>query len=313
MRTYLIRTVPLVLVAALAAAARGDEKAVREFVAAYVEAFNQQDLKAVTAMWAESAAHTDRETGQRTEGRDAIAADIAEAFKTQPKAKLAGHVDRVRMIKADVASVEGQVGYSSPDEEPSLTQFSAIVINEGGKWLLASIEEATAPRPMTAYDALQELEFLVGHWVDDAEGVRVDTTFRWSANRAFLLRSFVVQVEEGVAQEGTQVIGWDPRSQEIRSWSFNSDGSFGDGVWSKSGNEWLIKSSQTLADGDAASGTYVLTRIDGNTVTLKLIGHEIEGEPQPASEVVKIVRASEDKPAANEPVKPSAPAPANKR
>ena len=135
----------------------------------------------------------------------------------------------------------------------------------------------------------------MGRWVDQSDTVRVDTTIRWTADQAFLLRSHAVHDENGLARQGTQVIGWDPRSKEIRSWSFNSDGSFGDGTWSKNDDQWLIKSSQTLPDGQAASGTFVLTRIDDNTVSLQLIGHQIEGEPQPASEVVTMVRAANEK------------------
>ncbi len=51
----------------------------------------------------------------------------------------------------------------------------------------------------------------------------------------------------------------------------------------------MIRSSQTLADGQAASGTYVLER-EGDTAVLRLIGHEIEGEPQPTKDAVVMVR-----------------------
>ena len=53
-----------------------------------------------------------------------------------------------------------------------------------------------------------------------------------------------------------------------------------------------IIGSQTLADGRAASGTYALTREDDNTISVQLIGHEIEGEPQPASDAVRVTRVT---------------------
>ncbi|MEQ8786095.1 MAG: nuclear transport factor 2 family protein [Pirellulaceae bacterium] len=284
----------VVLLGALAPAVHAEESAIREFVAAYVKAFNEHDLEVVTGMWTEDAAHTDRDTGERTEGRGEILADVAETFKTQPDARLAGSVDRVRMIQENVASVAGRTTFLSPETGASVADFTAILVHEGGRWMIDSIEESTVAQPTTARDALAELEWLVGRWVDEGEGLRVVTTVRWTPGGAFLLRSFVAQTEEGVAQQGTQIIGWDPRSREIRSWSFNADGSFGDGVWSKSGEQWLIKSTQTLAGGDAASGTYVLSRVDDDTITLKLIGHEVEGQPQPAREAVTVVRAAEE-------------------
>jgi uncharacterized protein (TIGR02246 family) len=300
---------PVVVVTFVSTAVRADEPAVRQAVASYIEAFNKQDLKTLTGMWAAEGTHTDRETGERTEGRDAIVADIATAFKEHPNARLAGRIDRVRLIKPDVASIEGQTSIGAPDEDPTVSTFSAILINEDGKWLIDSVEELPTPQPATAESALKDLQWLVGHWVDESRDVRVDTTIRWTASRAFLLRSFRVETADGDTQQGTQVIGWDPRSQEIRSWTFNSDGSFGDGTWSRSGDDWLIKSSQTNADGQAASGTYVLTQVDNDTINLRLIGHELEGEPQPTSPDVKMVRvAAPEAPAAE--AASAAPAPA---
>jgi hypothetical protein len=54
-----------------------------------------------------------------------------------------------------------------------------------------------------------------------------------------------------------------------------------------------VKSTQTLADGSAASGTYVMTPGD-DSMTVQLIGHEIDGALQPASETVTIVRAEDE-------------------
>jgi len=164
------------------------------------------------------------------------------------------------------------------------------------KWLIDSIEESPITQPQAPGNALQQLNWLIGRWVDKDGAVQVETNFKWSSSGAFLLRSYIVHSKGELVREGTQVIGWDPRASEIRSWSFNSDGSFGDGVWSKSGADLLIKSTQTLADGRSASGTYVLTPVDENTMTMQLIGHSIEGTPQPARAAVKVVR--EEKPAA---------------
>ncbi len=297
-RLTLAASVSIALV--LAAEARANEAEVRKALGAYIEAFNKQDLAAVAATWAENATHIDRETGQLTEGRAAIQADIAVAFKDQPTARLAGRVDRVRMVKPDVASVDGETSFGAGEDEPTVTNFSAVLVNKDGKWQIDSIEEIPLATPPTPRDALADLEWLVGTWVDEGEGTRVETTIRWTANNAFLLRSYLAELADGGTQQGTQVIAWDPRGQQVRSWSFNSDGSFGDGIWSRSGDDWLIKSSQTLADGSAASGTYVLKRVDDETMTMELIGHEIEGEPQPAKPAVTVKRAAPAAPAATD-------------
>ena len=294
MRLFLSFGLALTISTWIGHAVYADEAAVKEMINEYARAFNAKQIDQVMSFWTESGIHIDRDTGERTEGREAIRQDITAAFEQRPETRIFGRIDRLRLIKPDVASVEGQVTVSRPDEAASVSVFSAILVNQDNKWMIEEIEEVALPQPASSYDALQELEWLVGTWVDDAEDGRVDTVFRWTANQAFLLRSFAVQADDGVAQQGTQIIGWDPRSGEIRSWSFNSDGSFGDGTWTKSGDDWLIKSSQTLPDGQAASGTFVLSRVNDDEMTLKLIGHEIEGQPQPASATVRVVRADED-------------------
>ncbi len=272
------------------------DEAVKSFVKSYAEAFNKKDLDGVAQAWGEDCTYFDRNTGERIEGRKALRSDLETVFKKQPNQKLAGTVERIKYITESVAQVEGQTVMSSPNEEPLVASFSAILVENGGRWQIASLEETAVPEPQTAHDALKELEWLVGRWVDQGETARVETAVRWSASKNFLLRSFTLHTDVGSALEGTQIIGWDPRARHIRSWVFNADGSFGEGIWSKNGGDWLIKSSQTLADGRAASGTYLLTKIDENALRMQLIGHSIDGTPQPATEPVLMSRAVEETP-----------------
>lgn len=284
---------PVLLATALGAPAQAEEDSIREFFTSYIEVFNKHDADSVAALWRSQATHVDLETGERREGREAVTSDLANLFEEKPDVRLAGSIDRIRVITNDVARVEGQTTVSTADAEPAVSAFTAILVKQEGNWLIDSVEEMTTPQPPTSYDALRDLEWLVGRWVDESDEARVDTTVRWSSNRAFLIRSFRVSLDGEAVQEGTQVIGWDPRAGQIRSWKFDSDGSFGDGIWSQSGEDWMIKSTQTLADGQAASGTFVLARIDDDALTLRLIGHEVEGEPVPKSEAVRMVRVIE--------------------
>lgn len=268
-----------------------DEASVRKVLAGYVEVFNQKAADKVAGFWTEKGTHTDRETGERTEGRQAIQADMAKVFESSGDMKLSAKVDRFKMVTSNVASIEGQTTVVLAEGDPIVSSFIAILVHEGDKWLIDSIEEMPLPQPTSAAGALKELEWLLGEWVDDSGDVKVSTTFRWTASEAFMLRSFHVETKEGVTFTGTQVIGWDPIIQQIRSWSFSSDGSFGEAIWSRSGNSWLSKATQTLANGDSASGTYVMERLDENSFTMQLVGHELNGEPQPTGASVKIVRA----------------------
>jgi len=63
----------------------------------------------------------------------------------------------------------------------------------------------------------------------------------------------------------TQRIGWDPLSKQIKSWFFDSEGGYGDDLWTRNGNQWMIKSTGVLPDGRIATATNILTRLGPNT------------------------------------------------
>jgi uncharacterized protein (TIGR02246 family) len=282
------------------AAANAEVDAISATLRAYRTAFNKHDAQAMAELWSAAGVYTDRETGARFTGRESIAADLEAAFKARPNVRLTASVSGIRFIRPDVASVEGQASSSVPDEEPGVMSFTAILVKQDGKWLLDSVEESEPAVPETPYDALKDLEWMVGHWVDDTDELTVDTTVRWSRNQSFLIRSYTIERDDEETRDGTQVIGWDPIERRIRSWMFNSDGSFGEGSWFKNGDEWMSRMSITLADGRVASGTQMFTRMDDDTYLVEAIGREIDGEPVPSAGPVTVVRIVVEQAAANE-------------
>lgn len=266
------------------------QKELEQALTEYSEIFNKHDAKALAECWSSQCVYIDSENGDQVEGRAAIEADFAGFFKEQPHARLINKAERVRFIRPDVVSVEGIATVFTDDDDPTETKYSAVIVKQDGRWLLDTVHESDVPTPATPYDALKDLEWMVGHWVDDSEGVQVDTVVRWSSHRAFLIRAFKVQRDDEDALEGTQIIGWDPSSKRVRSWSFYSDGSFGLGSWLKDGEEWAEKVNQTLADGRQATATYLIKQIDDITGSVQRVGYEIDGEPQPTAEPVQIRR-----------------------
>ena len=74
---------------------------------------------------------------------------------------------------------------------------------------------------------------------------------------------------------------------------FDSDGGFGGGTWTKTGNHWVIKFKQVLPDGRKASATNIYTIVDPNTVTWQSIGREVDGKYMDNVGPIKIVRKTE--------------------
>jgi uncharacterized protein (TIGR02246 family) len=270
---------------------------IRQAFQSYVDAFNKHDAKALAALWMPKGIYVDRSTGERIEGREALEKDFATTFKEKPSARLSGTLQSVRFIRPDVAATEGEaVETPTEEQKPNSTAFSAIFVRQDGRWLIDSIQENDVPPSQPVPASLADLDWMVGHWVDKSDQARVDTICRWSPRHAFLVRSFTIKTgQDGDADQGTEIIGLDPKTKQIRSWTFLSDGSFGEATWTKDGNNWTRKGSQTLSDGRSASGTQVISRIDDNTTTVELIAKEIDGEPQPATDPLTVVRVSDEK------------------
>lgn len=256
----------------------------------YLDVFNKNDAEAVAQFWSQSAVSVDNETGERAVGRDAILGDFKSFFEEHPGTKLTGHVDQVRILGGDVAIVEGETTLFATGDEPVSSFFSAILVQESGKWMIESSKESEIPSPSTAKSALKKLSWLIGNWRDQTAGVAVNTTVRWSANQSFLVRSYRAVYDTGELFEGSQIIGWDPRGKNYRTWVFNSDGSFGEGSVSHSDGGCRIKMSYVLTDGQTSSTTQIITRVDADTIRVEKIGQSIDGTPSPAGSSITVVR-----------------------
>jgi uncharacterized protein (TIGR02246 family) len=270
-----------------------DTVAVQQAMAAYVEAFNRHDAEGLVSLWTPNGTYVNKETGERSSGRDALAKDFAEVFAATPEILLSGGADEVRVIGGDTAIVDGVTTVVSPNAEPAVSAYTAIFVKQDGKWLLDTVHESDLPTPETPRQALKPLEWMVGAWQDESETATVSSVMRWSPSQAFLIRSYDVIREDEEPFQGTQIIGWDPAVKQIRSWAFNSDGSFSEGSWSQNGAEWIVRKSETMADGRLASGTQVITQIDPDTITVQTIAKEIDGAPEPTADPVTMKRVAE--------------------
>ncbi|MHC4178854.1 MAG: hypothetical protein ACYSWU_15185 [Planctomycetota bacterium] len=169
-----------------------------------------------------------------------------------------------------------------------VAQDPAAVKRTAAEQPKVSENAATDDAPQTV--PLDELEWMVGQWVDEGEASKVITSCSWTKNRKFLTRSFSVTIDGKVSLEGTQFVGWDPIAKRIRSWTFDSEGGFGEGRWIKDGNRWLVKMSFVLASGERASALNVITYVDQDTLRWQSIDREIAGELQPNIPEVTVVR-----------------------
>jgi uncharacterized protein (TIGR02246 family) len=272
-----------------------EETAIRNKINSYTAAFQRRDAKALAAHWAKEAVYLNPETGEQVQGRDKIEAYFAAQFADEGpgEAKLAVSVKSLRFITNDVAIEDGTAKVTRPGEAPETSSYTAVHVKQGNDWLLDSVRETTLPPEPTGADRLAELDWLTGHWVDEDDNARVSLHCYWTAGQAFLTRSFDVEAEGILQMKGTQIIGWDPVAQSIRSWTFDSDGGVTEGTWRRDGSSWVISNKCILADGRVGSQTNVLRQIDMDRFTWKTVARQIGGELLPNVDEVVVVRQTE--------------------
>jgi uncharacterized protein (TIGR02246 family) len=272
-----------------------DRAAIRAAADSYTAAYNRGDAKAVARLWSEKGQWIEPD-GKPVEGRAAIEKELQKMFAEGKGLHLELLDFSVRFVTPDVAVEEGKVRVTRPGETPSDSTYIAVDSKQHGHWLLDTVRETDLPaaEEESGPDSpLQELGWLVGQWGDASRDAAISTTVNWTKNKTFLNYSFKVSVPGVDDLEGTQVIGWDPAAQTIRSWMFDSDGGFGEGTWTKKDNHWVIKFKQVLPDGRKASATNIYTIVDANTVTWQSIGREIDGKFMDNVGPIKVIRKTE--------------------
>ncbi|HEX6962319.1 MAG TPA: SgcJ/EcaC family oxidoreductase [Lacipirellula sp.] len=270
--------------------------AIRDRVEAYVAAYNKHDAAALADLWADDAVYLNHSTGESVQGRAGIAAMFEEMFKAGEADQLSVTVDSIRLITPDVAIEDGKAELAPADGEPVPSTYTAVHVKKDGKWYLTSVRETEVPSATEASaeqepsNPLDELAWMVGEWVDQDDQATVRTRCDWAKSGRFLTSNFEVNVDGAVALEGTQVIAWDPVAQSIRSWMFDSEGGFGEGLWSRSGDQWTVETRSTQADGSQATASNVYTVLDDKTFTWRSANRQVDGEPQPEIEEVPVYR-----------------------
>jgi uncharacterized protein (TIGR02246 family) len=239
-----------------------DEAAIRASAKEFAAAFARGDAKAIAAMWTENGTLSD-ERGQIFKGRKAIEDEYAALFKAEPNATIEIAIQSIEFPAPNMAVEDGVARIvSKQGAHPVASRYTAVHAREDDKWRMATVRESAIELPSN-YAALKPLEWLVGKWELKSGGTTIENKIHWVANRSFLEREYTVR-EEGVAtSSGMQIIGWDPQAGQIHSWSFDSAGGHGQGLWTAAADGWRIESRGTLPDGTPTVSQDRLIRVPG--------------------------------------------------
>jgi hypothetical protein len=87
------------------------------------------------------------------------------------------------------------------------------------------------------------------------------------------------------------VFGYDPASEQIKSWTFDSAGGNGEAVWTRDGNQWTGRAMGVLPDGGTGSTTYIVKYVDEQTFILQMHDRQVAGQPLADSETKYVRKA----------------------
>jgi len=266
---------------------------IEKTVASYVAAFNAGDAKTLAAHWSPEGVYTNPLTNESVTGKENILKEFNAVLAKEKKTQLKVSITSIEFISPNVALERGVAKVLRKDAEPEESVYSAVHVKREGRWLLDRISEEEVPVMHSNYEQLKGLEWMIGTWVDADDTGQVKTTCQWTRNKNFITRSFTVSVEDRIDMAGMQIIGWDPAKKQIRSWIFDSEGGFAEGVWKKNGKSWIVKNIATLPDGKAGSSTSIARPLDKDRFGWQKINRVVDGEILPNIDEIVVVRESE--------------------
>jgi uncharacterized protein (TIGR02246 family) len=265
--------------------------AIRAVANSFLEAYRAKDATALGALFTENAEIEDDE-GEVTQGRPAIVERFAGLFAANEAGTLAVESESIRLLTPELAIEEGTATVSGGEgEQPETSRYSVIYVKQNGRWLQARIHDQTPPE-LTAHDHLKDLEWMIGEWLNESDDELVSTTCSWADNGSFLIRQFDVKIEGQVALSGTQRIGWDPLRKQVRTWVFDDEGGFAEGLVARDGDDdrWIVKSTGVRADGQPVSATNVFTSLDRDRIAWQTVERTVGGVALPGFDEYILVR-----------------------
>jgi uncharacterized protein (TIGR02246 family) len=270
--------------------------AIQKNAEAFVAAFEKGDAKTLAAFWAPDGDYTDQ-TGRRLVGREAIEKAFEELFAEVKGLKVGIQSLSLRFVTPDVAIEDGITEVYPPGgQPPSRARYTNVHVKREGQWLLSSVRDAMFTPPSN-YEHLRGLEGTIGDWAGENGNGEVERlSLVWAENQNFITGTFATTLKHFSLGNLKVWIGWDPVAKNVRSWSFDAAGSFGEGTWTQDGKKWAVKSSMTLPDAKKVTGTQVITLVDPDTITLQRKDISVDGKAVPDTKEIKLRRLKNGQP-----------------
>ena len=265
-----------------------DRAAIRDAMRKFAAAFQKGDAAAAAAFLT-SGAELVPDDGPPVRGREAIRKAFAEHFAKKRKAKITLEPESLRFLSRDTALEEGHMKVTPEKGAPESNRYSVLYAREDGKWLLAAVREWESEQAQ-----LRDLGWLIGKWSAKRKNAEVETVYEWFGNKAFIRGQITIRGKDRTFR-GMQMIGIDPQTGDLRTWTFENDGGFGEGTCVREGKKWVFESATALSDGGVLTARNILVQVDADTFTWQPVNLAIDGEQVKDLAPVKVRRVKDRK------------------
>src|SRR5262245_59118693 len=264
-------------------------EAVLANVRKFTEAFNSRNVPAILKLFTEDCELTEAD-GTTVNGLKELEEELKENFEDDPDAKISVSVDSLRQVTPDVIIEEGKTEFF-PDGKTltAETDYQATHVKKGDRWLMTRVRSFDRT-VLSPYDQLRELEWLVGDWIDESDDSLVESSYRWDANKSFLLQDFTVRIKGQKALTGTQRIGRDPLTKQIKGWAFDSGGGYAESLWANVDDTWVIKGKGVRSDGTVVTVTNQITQIGKDRMRFESVDRIAGDDRMPNLSVIVVRR-----------------------
>lgn len=250
-----------------------DRAAIRAMMQSFVKEFQAGNAKGLAAHWTTEGEYHN-EAGQTVRGRESLEKSFAAAFAKSPERKAEVRPKALRFLSSTSAVDEGSVTISKGHAEPAKrSHYVALFCRDEGQWRLAMLTETPDHEP-----SMDDLAWLIGSWKTVGDGAAdIRTTYAWDANKKFIHVEFKI-TEKDKTLSGKQVIGVDPATGGIRSWTFESSGGVGEANWHADGDHWELHAQGSLPNGRHLSETNILRRVNDDAFTWQSIHRMLDDQ-----------------------------------
>jgi uncharacterized protein (TIGR02246 family) len=256
------------------------DNALRQTVTAYGRAVAEGDLQAMAKFWTADGDYVDP-SGRSVKARQSL----EKGAPVEDHPPLALDTQSLRMVTPDVALEDGVCELTPEGAKPIFRgRYTALWVKQQGTWLLSSLRESVAPPP-SGIDRLTALEWMIGEWEADGDGMIVTAKNSWTDNKVYLLREIVIERDGRVVHSLMQRIAWDPLTRRIKGWTFDADGSMGEAYWTQQGDSWVALTSGVTRDGETTSGKSVYSEITADSFLLKSADAMVGSTSKPGFEL----------------------------